>query len=93
MLMTKALLRPYINRFNGDIQIMTKKQGKELSEDWAIAKVVKNQLGEKVFRFHLSAPVTGKDGKVHMGTAVVDLTESDVPAEELEAANGKRDTE
>jgi hypothetical protein len=92
MLMTKALLRPYINRFTGDIQIMTKKQGKELSEDWAIAKVVKNQQGEKVFRFHLNAEVKGRDGKVHMGTAIVDMTESDIPAEELEAVNGKRDS-
>jgi hypothetical protein len=90
--MTKALLRPYINRFTGDIQIMTKKQGKELSEDWAIAKVVKNQQGEKVFRFHLNAEVKGRDGKVHMGTAIVDMTESDIPAEELEAVNGKRDS-
>ncbi len=93
MLMTKALLRPYINRFTGDIQIMTKKQGKELSEDWAIAKVVKNQQGKKVFRFHLNAEVKDRDGKTIMGTAIVDLTESDIPAEELEAANGKRDTE
>jgi hypothetical protein len=92
MLMTKALLRPYINRFTGDLQIMTKKQGKELSEDWAIAKVVKNQQGEKVFRFHLNAEVKGRDGKVHMGTAIVDMTESDIPAEELEAVNGKRDS-
>ncbi len=71
---------------------MTKRQGKELNEDWAVAKVVKNQQGEKVFRFHLSAPVTGKDGKVHMGTAIVDLTESNEPVE-LEAADGKRVTE
>ena len=92
MLMTKAKLYPYINRFNGEIQIMTKRQGKELNEDWAVAKVVKNQQGEKVFRFHLSAPVTGKDGKVRMGTAIVDLTESNEPVE-LEAADGKRDTE
>lgn len=91
MLMTKAKVYPYINRFNGEIQIMTKRQGKELNEDWAVAKVVKNQQGEKVFRFHLSAPVTGKDGKVHMGTAIVDLTESNEPVE-LEAADGKRDT-
>lgn len=91
MLMTKAKVYPFINRFNGEIQIMTKAQGKELNEDWARAKVVKNQQGEKVFRFHLSAPVTGKDGKVHMGTAIVDLTESNEPAE-LEAENGKRDT-
>jgi len=90
--MTKAKVYPYINRFNGEIQIMTKAQGKELNEDWAKAKVVKNQQGEKVFRFHLSAPVTGKDGKVHMGTAIVDLTESNEPVE-LEAADGKRDTE
>lgn len=92
MLMTKAKVYPYINRFSGEIQIMTKKQGKTLSEDWAVAKVVKNQDGEKVFRFHLSAPVKGRDGKVHMGTAIVDLTEQEMPAEELEAANGKRDT-
>ena len=93
MLMTKKKVYPYINRFSGEIQIMTKSQGKELNEDWARAKMVTNQQGERVFRFHLSAPVTGKDGKVHMGTAIVDLTEADVPAEELEAANGKRVTE
>lgn len=91
MLMTKALLRPYINRFTGEIQIMTKKQSKELSEDWAIGKVVKNQQGEKVFRFHLSAPVTGRDGKVHVGTAIVDLTETDDPVD-LEVAHGKRNS-
>lgn len=91
--MTKKKVYPYINRFNGEIQIMTKSQGKELNDDWARAKMVTNQEGERVFRFHLSAPVTGPDGKVHMGTAIVDLTEADVPLEELEAANGKRDTE
>lgn len=91
--MTKPNLYPFINRFTGDIEIMTKRQGSKLNEDWARAKVVKNQQGEKVFRFHLSAPVTGRDGKVHMGTAVVDLTEQEMPAEELEAANGKRVTE
>ena len=48
-----------------------------------------NQDGDKVFRFHLNAEVTGKDGKKHMGTAVVDLTPNDVPVE-LEAKNGKR---
>ncbi len=89
--MTKKKVYPYINRFSGEIQIMTKSQGKELNEDWARAKMVTNQQGERVFRFHLSAPVTGKDGKVHMGTAIVDLTEQEVPAE-LEATNGERDT-
>lgn len=93
MLMTKANLYPYINRFTGEIKALTKRQGNELSEDWARAKVVKNQEGEKVFRFHLNAEVKGRDGKIHMGTAIVDLTEQEMPAEELEAANGKRDTE
>lgn len=92
MLMTKAKLYPFINRFTGAVEIRTKKHGKELNEDWARAKVVKNQEGEKVFRFHLSAPVKGRDGKVHTGTAIVDLTEQEMPAEELEAANGKRNT-
>lgn len=89
--MTKPKLYPFINRFNGEIQIMTKKQGKELSEDWEHAKVVKNEQGEKVFRFKLSAPVKGPDGKTHMGTAVVDLKETDEPAE-LEGVNGNGNT-
>lgn len=92
MLMTKKKVYPYINRFTGAIEIMTKSQGKELNEDWARAKMVTNQEGKRVFRFKLSAPVTGKDGKTHMGTAIVDLTESNEPVE-LEAADGKRDTE
>lgn len=89
--MTKAKLLPYINRFTGEIQIMTKRQGKELSEDWARAKMVTNSEGKRVFRFKLSAPVKGRDGKIHMGTAIVDLTENDEP-KELEAVNGNRDT-
>lgn len=73
--MTKAKILPYINKFTGELKTMTKKQGKELDEDWARAKVVTNEQGERVFRFELSSPVTGRDGKVHMGTAVVDLKE------------------
>lgn len=46
-----------------------------------------NQDGERVFRFKLSAPITGKDGKVHMGTAIVDLTPTDEPVE-LEGLDG-----
>ena len=46
MLMTKAKLYPFINRFTGAVEIRTKKHGKELNEDWARAKVVKNQEGE-----------------------------------------------
>lgn len=93
MLMTKAILYPFINRFTGDVQVLSKKDGKQLNEDWEHAKVVKNDKGEKVFRFKISAPLTGRDGKVHMGTAIVDLTEADVDPAELEAVNGERHPE
>lgn len=92
MLMTKAKLLPYINRFSGDIKVMTKKDGKNLSEDWARAKMVTNQEGKRVFRFKLDASVEGRDGKTHMGTAIVDLTENEMPVE-LEGIDGKPVTE
>ena len=92
MLMTKAKLLPYINRFTGDIKVMTRKDGKNLNEDWARAKMVTNQEGKRVFRFKLDATVEGRDGKTHMGTAVVDLTENEMPVE-LEGADGKPITE
>ena len=88
MLMTKAKLLPYINRFTGDVQVLPRKEGKLLNADWARAKMVTNKEGERVFRFHLSAPVTGRDGKVHMGTAIVDLQEVDEQPAELEATDG-----
>lgn len=91
MLMTKAKLLPYINRFTGDIKVMSKKDGKNLNEDWARAKMATNQEGKRVFRFKLDASVEGRDGKTHMGTAIVDLTENDVPLE-LEGANEQPDT-
>lgn len=86
--MTKKKLYPYINRFSGEIQVMTKHQGKELNEDWARAKMATNDHGERVFRFKLAAEVQGRDGKMHIGTATVDLTEAEVDPAELEAANG-----
>lgn len=79
-----------MNRFTGDIQPLTKAQGKLLNEDWERAKVVRNQEGKKVFRFKLNAPVSGKDGKQHMGTAIVDLVEIEQP---VEGASGERNTE
>lgn len=89
--MTKEKLLPYINRFSGDVKVLTKRQGDALNEDWARARMAKNQNGERVFRFELDAQVTGRDGKIHKGTAIVDLTESDVPVE-LEAENGNGNT-
>jgi hypothetical protein len=89
--MTKAKLLPYINKFTGDIKTLPKSKGKELNEDWSRAKMVTNNEGKRVFRFKLNAPVIGKDGKTHMGTAIIDLSENDEPVE-LEAVNGERNT-
>ena len=47
-----------------------------------------NTEGKKVFRFKLDATVQGKDGKTHIGTAIIDLSENDIP-KELEEVNGK----
>lgn len=90
--MTKPKVLPYINRFNGEIKTLTRKQGKELNEDWARAKMATNQDGDRVFRFELDAQVKGKDGKVHKGTAVVDLSPHDGPVE-LEVQDGNRESE
>ena len=89
--MTKAKLLPFINRFTGDVKVMSRKDGKNLNEDWARAKMAVNEAGESVFRFKLTSPVVGPDGKTHMATAIVDLTETDEPVE-LEAIDGKPDT-
>jgi hypothetical protein len=90
--MTKAKLLPYVNRFTGEVKTLPRKEGKLLNEDWARAKMVTNQDGDRVFRFKLDASVRGRDGKLHNGTAIVDLTPTDEPVE-LEGLNGNRDTE
>lgn len=68
---------PFINKLTGAVQIMTKAQGKELSEDWASPKVVKNNKGETVYRFELAAEVKDRDGKVQSGIATVDIKETE----------------
>jgi hypothetical protein len=90
--MTKSKLLPYINKFTGEVMTLPKSAGHKLSEDWARAKTVTNDKGERVFRFKLSAPVQGKDGKTHIGTAIVDLSPSDEPAG-LGALDGIKTTE
>lgn len=87
--MTKTTkVYPYLNKFTGDVQIMTKAQGKDLSEDWAIPKVVKNNKGETVYRFELVAEVKDRDGKVQSGIATVDIKET-----ETVESNGVRKSE
>lgn len=72
---------PYLNRFTGDVQIVTKKQAKELSEDWAAPQIVKNEQGKQVMRFQI------ENGGV---IATVDLQENEEPVEV--APDGKRAT-
>lgn len=79
--MTKAKLLPFVNRYNGDVRIMTRQEGKGLNEDWARAKIATNSEGKKVFRFELTSTVKGRDGKMHTGTAVVDISEVEQPVE------------
>jgi len=50
--MAKRLI-PYVNRFNGDVKVVTKSGAKKLSEDYTPVKFVQNQEGEAVMRFEL----------------------------------------
>lgn len=68
-------LYPFINKFNGEVKVLSKKEGAKLSEDWDMGKLTKNEKGEKVFRFQIATPVLGKDGKMHAGIATVDISE------------------
>lgn len=81
MVMTKKLL-PYINKFSGDVKMLPKSKGSKLSEDWARAKMAKNEKGESVFRFEIATPVKDENGKTRMGIATVDISE--VKTEEVE---------
>ncbi len=85
MVMTKKLY-PYINKFDGEVRILPKSQGAKLNEDWARAKMATNEKGERVFRFQIATPVIGEDGKTHMGTATIDISE--VETKEVDDGNG-----
>lgn len=85
MVMTKKLL-PYINKFSGEVQILPKSKGSKLSEDWARAKMAKNEKGESVFRFEIATPVKDENGKTRMGIATVDISE--VETKEVSDGNG-----
>lgn len=68
-------LYAHINKHTGDVQMLTKAEGKKLNEDWARGKVAKNEKGERVFRFEIATPIKDKNGKTRMGVAVVDISE------------------
>lgn len=76
----------YINKFTGDIKMLTKSEGKKLNEDWGQGKMAKNEKGESVYRFHIATPVVDANGKTHQGVAVVDISE--VETTEVDDGNG-----
>jgi hypothetical protein len=45
---------PYVHRFTGDVKILTKQEGKKLSEDWSRVEFVKNDEGVQVMRIQLN---------------------------------------
>ena len=65
----------YVNRFNGDVKVVTKQSAKKLSEDYSKAEFVKNEQGTQVMRIHLEG-------------ATVDIAENEQPAEVV--TDGKR---
>lgn len=70
-----------MNRFTGDIQIVTKRQAKDLSEDYSAPQIVKNEQGVDVMRFQIES------GGV---IATVDLQENEEQVEVI--PDGKRST-
>lgn len=75
--MTKRKLIPYVNRFTGDIQVVTKSQAKKLSEDYSEVEFTTNEDGVRVMRLQLNG-------------ATVDVSEA---KQEVEITDGNRDTE
>lgn len=69
--------------------MLPKSEGAKLSEDWARAKVVTNNKGERVFRFQIATPVKDENGKTRMGIATVDISE----VSETEVEDGDQRTE
>lgn len=45
---------PYVNRYNGDIKIVTRQSAKRLSEDYSPAVFTTNDKGEDVMRIQLA---------------------------------------
>jgi hypothetical protein len=80
-------LYPFVNKYSGEVKILTKSSGKKLSEDWARAKMAVNDKGEDVFRFKIATSFVDKNGKTQTGTAIVDISEVEA-AEVAEDGNG-----
>lgn len=64
--MTKAKIFLFNNRHTGEVLRLTKKQAKQLNEDWSQIKPVVNTDGEKVLRMQMQG-------------ATIDISENKAP--------------
>lgn len=44
---------PYLNKFTGEVLVVTKQKGKQLNEDWQKIEFTQNEDGKRVMRLHL----------------------------------------
>ena len=51
--MAKSKPRVYVNRFTGDVKVVTKSQAKKLSEDYSPTEQIVNKDGERGMRIKL----------------------------------------
>ncbi len=63
---------PYLNKFSGQVVVVTKQHAKKLNEDWSEIRFVTNEAGNPVMRLELSG-------------ATVDVSEND---QQPEVSNG-----
>ena len=63
---------PYLNKFSGQVVVVTKQHAKKLNEDWSEIRFVTNEAGNPVMRLELAG-------------ATVDVSEND---QEPEVSNG-----
>jgi len=59
---------PFVNKFSGDIKVVTRQSAKRLSDDYEEVKFVKNNEGKPVMRLQLA-------------NAVVDISENELQPE------------
>lgn len=45
---------PYVNKFNGNVLVVTKQEAKKLNEDWERVEFTTNDQGKRVMRIHLN---------------------------------------
>jgi hypothetical protein len=65
----------YVHQFTGDVKVVTKQEGKKLSEDWQRVQFVKNEEGKQVMRIQLNGAVADISENEEEAKDVVRATE------------------